>query len=136
MGSSRYKYSEVRFYKNVNDIPEEDGLWHGYMRMHSFITWSNVKAVAKRYLTDKQYYVFVKRGRDGFLYREFQEDLGISHQASQLRLDLAVKKLRKIFEKYLKSGYIIGRGFQFHVEMERKLKAGEYNEFYKENEDS
>jgi hypothetical protein len=130
MSLSRYKYSEVRFYKNVNNVSEEDGLWHGYMKMHSFITWSNVKAVAKRYLTDKQYYVFVKRGKEGLLYRELEEDLGISSQSSQERLDLAVKKLRKIFEKYLKTRYNIGRGFKFHVEIEKKLKAGEYNETF------
>jgi len=127
-----YKYSEVKYGRRIENVSNEDDLWSGYMHMHSFITWSNVKAVAKRNLTDKQYYVFVKRGKEGFLYREFEDDIGISLQSSQERLDLAVKKLRKIFEKYLKSGVIIGKGFSFHVEMEKKLRLGDCFERFKE----
>lgn len=127
-----YKYSEIGFGTRIENIANEDGLWNDYMHMHPYITWDNVRAVAKRYLTDKQYYVFVKRGKDGTLYREFEDDIGISLQSSQERLDLAVKKLRKIFEKYLKSGVIIGKGFSFHVEMEKKLKLGECFEEFKE----
>ena len=129
---SRHKYSEVGFFGSINEIPEEDGLWHGQLKMHSFITWSNVKAVARKYLTDKQYHVFVKRGRDGLLFREIEDDLGISLQSSQERLDLAIKKLRKIFDKYLKTMYNIEGGFKFHVKMERKLRVGEYFDRFRE----
>ena len=131
MALSRYRYTEVGFFGSINNVPEEDGLWYDQMKMHSFVTWSNVKAVAKRNLTDKQYYVFVKRGRDGMLYREFEDDIGISLQSSQERLDLAVKKLRKIFEKYLKTMYNIEGGFKFHVKMEKRLKVGEYIDRFK-----
>lgn len=126
-----YEYSEVGYGKRIENIANEDGLWHDYMRMYPFVNWDNVKSVARRYLTDKQYYVFIKRGRDGLLYREFEDDIGISLQSSQERLDLAVKKLRKIFEKYLKSGVIIGKGFSFHVQIEKKLKSGNYFEKFK-----
>lgn len=132
MALSRYRYSEVGFFGDINNIPEEDGLWCDQKKMHSFITWSNVKAIAKRNLTDKQYYVFVKRGRDGYLYREFEDDLGISLQSSQERLDLAIKKLRKIFEKYLKTVYNIEGGFKFHVRMEKKIRSGEYFDRFEE----
>lgn len=129
MPSSRY--AEVSYGKRIENIANEDGLWSDYMRMYSFITWDNVKSVARRYLTKKQYYVFIKRGRDGLLYREFEDDIGISLQSSQERLDLAIKKLRKVFQKYLKSGVIIGKGFSFHVKMEKKLRLGEYFERFK-----
>ena len=92
-----YGYSEIKYGGRIENIANEDGLWHDYKRMHPFVNWDNVRAVAKRYLTDKQYYVFVKRGRDGTLYREFEDDLGISLQSSQERLDNEVKKLKKIF---------------------------------------
>lgn len=126
-----YKYSEIGYGKRIENIANEDGLWGDYMRMHPFITWDNVRAVAKRCLTDKQYYVFVKRGRDGLLYREFEDDIGITLQSSQERLNLAVKKLKKVFKKYLKSRVIIGKGFSFHVKMEKKLKSGEYFEKFR-----
>lgn len=126
-----YRHSEIGYGKRIEDVANEDGLWHDYMRMYPFITWSNVRAVAKRHLTDKQYYVFVRRGRDGLLYREFEDDLGISLQSSQERLDLAIKKLKKVFEKYLKSRVYMRGGFQFHVKLEKKLKLGGYFERFK-----
>ena len=76
-----YKYSEIGFGRGIDNISNEDGLWDNTVRMHPFINWDNVRAVAKRHLTDKQYYVFVKRGRDGLLYREFEDDIGISLQS-------------------------------------------------------
>ena len=126
-----YKYSEIGYGSRIENVSNEDGLWSGHMNMYPFITWDNVRAVAKRYLTDKQYYVFVKRGRDGLLYRELEDDIGISLQSSQERLHSAIKKLRKVFKNYLKSGAIIGKGFSYHVEMEKKLKLGEYFERFK-----
>ena len=127
-----YKYSEIGFGRGIDNISNEDGLWDNTVCMHPFINWDNVRAVAKRHLTDKQYYVFVKRGRDGLLYREFEDDIGISLQSSQERLDLAVKKLKKIFQKYLKMRVYMKGGFSFHVKAEKKLRLGEYFERFKE----
>jgi hypothetical protein len=126
-----YKYSEISYGKKIENIANGDGLWSGYLRMHSWITWDNVRTVARRYLTEKQYYVFVRRGKNGLLYREFEDDIGITIQSSQERLDLAVRKLKKVFQKYLKSRVYMRGGFLFHVEMERKLKLGEYFERFK-----
>jgi hypothetical protein len=122
----KYLYAEIRIGSYIEDIPEEDGLWNDYVRMHDFVTWSGVQCVAKRHLTEKQYFVFVLRGKYGILYHQFRDYSGISIEACHYRMGLAIKKLRKIFEKYLNSRDNIGGGFKRHVELEKMLRSGVY----------
>jgi len=126
-----YYYSEISVGGDIENFSENRGLWNDYMPMYSFINWRNVKCVARRYLTPKQYVVFVLSGERGMRQREMGNVLGKSGQAAGGSLSQSIKKLKKIFKKYFQNRVYMRGGFKEHILFERKMRQGVYYERFK-----
>ncbi len=129
-----YKYAEISVSEQIEYFSEEDGLWGDYHKMHDFIQWKYIKTVARRFLSQKHYQLFVMQGERGFR----QEDLGIvmgcSRQLAIYHLSLAIDILREKFVFFLQNRVYMRGGFRAHCEYERQLRRGLYNERFKKEE--
>jgi len=118
----KHKYAEIPIGHAIEHVANEDDFWSDYQPFYPFVEWSNVKAVARRYLTPKQYIAFVVRGERGAKHEDLGIFLGTSRQAAVCNLKLGIKKLKKIFKKYLQNRVNMRGGFSEHIKREKRIK--------------
>ncbi len=117
----RAHYAEISVGRVIEDFPTEAGLWNDYAPMNSFVNFSTVKVIAKRYLTHNQYMALILIGKYNMSQREAGIVTGKTSQALGLNLAAGIKKMRNIIEKHFQNGVYIGGGFKEHAKTERRL---------------
>ena len=123
-----YKYAEISNSDQIEYYSEEDGLWGDYQRMHEFVQWRFVKTVARRYLSQKHYRIFVLQGERGFKQEDLGIAIGCSRQLAMYHLGLAVDVLRDKFADFLQNRVYMRGGFLAHCEYEGQLRRNLYND--------